>query len=748
MPTLADSLVSSSARKLPIRVRPDLSAQRQLYHGRTYWVVKDPVGMHYFRFQAEEYAILQMLDGQTSLDEIKEKFEQQFPPQKITLEELQQFLGMLHRSGLIVAGVAGQGLQLRKRRDERRRKELLASLSNILSIRFKGIDPERFLRWLYPYVRWLFSRTAMVIWCVTCLSALVLLAVQFDKFQAKLPAFYQFFSPTNALLLACVLGVTKVLHELGHGLTCTHFGGECHELGIMILVLTPCLYCNVSDSWMLPSKWQRAAIGAAGIFVELFLASVATFAWWFTEPGLLNNLCLNVMFICSISTVIFNGNPLLRYDGYYVLADITEIPNLRQKATQLLSRRAGEWFLGLEQPDDPFLPQRNQHFFILYSIAAAIYRWIVVFSIMWFLYQIWKPYRLEIIGEAIGIAALYGLLFQPLYQLGKFFYVPGRWDKVKKPRMYASLAGLLAVVGFVVFVPLPYHVMATLEVQVRDASAVYVDTPGRVETVFVQPRQEVKKDEPLARLKNADLDLQISELESQKVQFESRLQSLMWRRPHDIQAGKEIPEVQKSLDGVKAQLQEKGQEKKKLLLYAREDGTVLPPPWTPPRKDPEGPLPAWHGTPLLPENHGAFLEEGVLFCQIGNPKKMEAVLVIDQDDIKFVRVGQKVKIKLDARPHDTLEGKIDEIAQSDLKIAPKRLSTKSKGELPTKTDPVTGQERPQSTSYQARVPLEDPEEIFQIGLRGRAKIYMDRPLWQSLGARAWRLVTRTFNFHL
>src|SRR3989339_239223 len=145
MPTLADSLVSSSARKLPIRKRPDLEAQRQRYHGRSYWVVKDPVGMHYFRFQEEEYAILQMLDGQTSLDEAKERFEDEFPPQKITLEELQQFLGMLHRSGLIVAGVPGQGLQLRKRRDERRRKELLAGVSNILSIRFKGIDPERLL---------------------------------------------------------------------------------------------------------------------------------------------------------------------------------------------------------------------------------------------------------------------------------------------------------------------------------------------------------------------------------------------------------------------------------------------------------------------------------------------------------------------------------------------------------------------------------------------------------------------------
>ena len=144
--TLADSLLSSSARKISIRKRPDLSARRQRYHGRIYWVVKEPVGLNYFRFQEEEYAILQMLDGDVSLDEIKDAFEDEFPPQKITLEELQQFLGMLHRSGLVVAAVPGQGRQLLKRRRERRRKEILAALGNILCIRFKGIDPERLLR--------------------------------------------------------------------------------------------------------------------------------------------------------------------------------------------------------------------------------------------------------------------------------------------------------------------------------------------------------------------------------------------------------------------------------------------------------------------------------------------------------------------------------------------------------------------------------------------------------------------------
>ena len=192
---------------------------------------------------------------------------------------------MLHRSGLVIADVPGQGKQLRERRDERRRKEMLGAATNILCIRFKGFDPERILNWLYPKVRLLFSKTVFVLSLILMLSALTLVTIQFDVFRSKLPGFYQFFNMHNAIWLAVTLGLTKVIHEFGHGLTCKHFGGECHEMGVMILVLTPCLYCNVSDSWMLPNKWQRAAIGAAGMYVEVVIASLATFFWWFSAPG-------------------------------------------------------------------------------------------------------------------------------------------------------------------------------------------------------------------------------------------------------------------------------------------------------------------------------------------------------------------------------------------------------------------------------------------------------------------------------
>jgi putative peptide zinc metalloprotease protein len=603
------------------------------------------------------------------------------------------------------------------------------------------------------------------------LSAALLVAVQFDVFRSKLPAFYQFFSPANAFLLAITLALTKVLHEFGHGLSCKHFGGECHEMGVMILVLTPCLYCNVSDSWMLPSKWQRAAIGAAGMYVELVLASVATYVWWFSAPGLLNNLALNVVFVCSVSTVIFNANPLLRYDGYYILADILEIPNLRQKASTILGQKLGSWCLGLEAQEDPFLPQRHQLLFALYSVAAVIYRWIVAFSILWFLYSICKQYRLEPIGWAMAAASLGGLIGQPLWQLGKHFSVPGRFHKVKKPRLYATLAVLGGALAFVLFVPLPYSVLATVEVQARDAESVYVDVPGMLKRVAIRPGDRLEKDDLLAELERPELKLVMSKLESSVRETETRLATLDRFRSGEPQAGAEAPALRASLAARKKELADRREEEKRLRILAPAAGTVLPPPWTPKQEDPEGTLPGWTGTPLEPRNLGAMLDDKVLLCQIGDPRRLEAILVIDQADIRFVRArqferdaegrlvrdengepvvvrpGQRVDLQLDVLPFDPISGEVLEVSHANLKVASRRLSSKSGSDLATKTDP-SGAERPLSPSYQARVVLDDPEGVLRLGLRGRAKIYMDSDEWQTLGQRFWRLVVRTFNFKM
>jgi len=756
MATLSESLVSSSARRLAVRKRPDLSARKQNYLGRVYWVVKEPVGLNYFRFQEEEYAILQHIDGQTSLDALKEWFEAEFPPQKITLEELQQFVGMLHRSGLVIADVPGQGAQLHQRRSERRRKEMLGAMSNILCIRFKGFDPERLLNWLYPKIRWLFSWPVFILSLLFVISAMTLVLVEFDRFQGALPGFYTFFSWSNALWLSITLALTKVIHEFGHGLTCKHYGGECHEMGVMILVLTPCLYCNVSDSWMLPNKWQRAAIGAAGMYVEGVLASLATYIWWFSidASNLLSMICLNVIFISSVSTILFNANPLLRYDGYYILADLTEIPNLRQKATTILSRKMAHWFLGIEPQEDPFLPQRNQIFFCIYSVAAAIYRWVVVISILWFLHQFFKPAGLQIIGNIIVVMSLVGLVVIPLYKAWKYLYTPGRMQKVKKPRLYATAGGLAAIVLFVFCVPLPYSVLCTLEMRPRDAARVYVDVPGTLEEINVRVGQEVKPLQQLGRLKNVDVDLKVVESAGKKEQYDIQLVSLhrMGRGNPDVMA--DIPSLEKQRRVVVQQLEEQTADRERLVLRApaaapgadpnRPIGVVMPPPWREERKEVEGQLPSWSGTPLEPRNLGAPLAEGDVFCLIGDPTKMEAILYIDQGDVEFVAEGQDVEIKLDELPFKEFESKIATIAGSESKVVSQRLSTTGGGEVPVKADEA-GVPRPQNALYQASAPLDDPHGFFRIGLRGRAKIHVAP---QTIARRVWRMLNQLLRFKL
>lgn len=744
MPTLADSLVSSTARPLPMRVRPDLEVRRHRYQGRQFWVIKDPVGLTYFRFQEEEFVVLQSLDGKTSLDELKKRFEREFAPQKIGLDELGRLVGTLHRNNLLIADLPGQGPQLLKRRAQRTRQKVFGALSNILSIRFRGLDPERLLTAMLPYTRWFFTPAAATCCIVFALSALLLVTVQFDEFQSKLPTFHQFFAAKNWIYLGIAMAVTKVIHEFGHGLSCKYFGGECHEMGVMLLVFTPCLYCNVSDSWMLPSKWQRAFIGAAGMYVELVIASVATYIWWFSEPGMLNQLALSTMFVCSVSTVLFNANPLMRYDGYYILSDLTEIPNLRQKSTTLLSRKLGKWCLGLKEPDDPFLPQRNQLFFVAYSIAASVYMWIVTFSITWFLYHVAKGNGLQIFGQMLAVMAVVSLLMMPLYRLFRFFYLPGRIDQVKKPRLFATLAVLAGLAAAFALAPIPYHVYCPLEVKPANAETVYVEVPGILETVFVKPGERVEKGQVLAQLINLDLDMKIAEMIGKRENLSTRLDVLSRIRFDDSSANDEIQSVEKTLAAVETQLVKMEEDRRKLQLKAHVSGTILSPPRVAAQTHAEDNLPSWEGSPLDSKNAGAALAEGVVFCLIGQPTQMEAVLVIDQSEIDFTREGQSVEIKLDALPHDTFNSALGPVSPENMKIAPKGLSNKAGGDIETKTD-ETGQERPISTSYQAVAPLPDNGEIYVPGMRGRAKISAGE---QTAARRLWRYLQRTFNFEL
>lgn len=744
MTTMAESLVNSASRPLRIRKRPDLEARRHRYHGRSYWVVKEPVGLNYFRFHEEEYAILNMLDGNTSLQTIKEEFQRQFAPQRITLQDLQQFIGMLHRSGLVISQMNGQGQQLRRRGDQRRRKEILGKFANVFALRFRGIDPERILNRLLPWFGWLFTPAALVGVLCLALSALMLVLLQFKKFQAKLPTFEQFFAAENWIWLGITMAVVKIIHEFGHGLSCKKFGGECHEMGLMLLVFTPCLYCNVSDSWMLPNKWQRVFIGAAGMYVELILASIATFVWWYSAPGFVNYLALAVIFICSVSTVVFNGNPLLRFDGYYILMDILEIPNLRQKSTEVLKRWFQSFCLGLELQENPFLPQRNKFWFAAFTVAAGIYRWVVVIGIFMFLNKVLEPYGLKRLGQIAAFSGLIGMMVPPMMATYKFFKTPGKASKMKRSRVTATAFVAIAAIAIVAFVPFPFHIDTVVEIRPANAYSIYSVVPGRVIQWHKKPGDPVAEGELIATLENVDLQLKRVAYEGEFRVAQVRLDIMEKQSVVNGEIRSQLGAQREVRDAAAQKLRSVEERTALLEIRSPVSGTILPPPSKDAKKDGTARLPSWSGNLFSAENEGAYLAESDLICFVGNPDKSEAVLVIDQADIDLVGVGYEVDIKLDASRLETFTGKISLIAETEMEVASPNMTSQTGGRLDSTMD-ESGQLRPTSTSYQAMVPLDGQSEVFRAGYRGQARVYVR---WRSLGWRLYRFLSRTFHFDL
>ena len=744
MTTMADSLVNSAMRPLRLRRRPDLESRRHKYDGRAYWVVKEPVGLNYFRFHEEEFAILNMLDGQNSLQQIREAFQAEFAPQRISLQDLQQFVGMLHRSGLVISHSGGQGRQLRRRGDQKKKRELVGKFTNIFAIRFRGIDPERILNRLLPWFGWLFTTWCLLLVAVVGMMAITLVLVNYQEFKGKLPTFEQFFAADNWLFLGITMACVKILHEFGHGLSCKKFGGECHEMGFMMLVFTPCLYCNVSDSWMLPNKWQRVFIGAAGMYVELILASIATFLWWFSEDGMFRFLCLSVMFICSVSTVVFNGNPLLRFDGYYITMDALEIPNLRQKSSEILKRWFQKNCLGLELQENPFLPQRNQLLFGVYTIASFVYRWVVAFGIIMFLNQVLKPYGLQSLGRAFAIAGVAGMVVPGIMSIYKFFKTPGKAAKMKRANILTSLAITSGILAFICFFPLPFYVYCAAEVRPEDAYEVRTLVAGKLVGWDAKPGDPIKAGDSIGRLENPELHFQRNSAEGEIETTKTILKQLEYDSISTPRLKQNVRAQQSELKKKEELLQTVKDKEANLVIRSPITGILYQPPDKEESKAAKAQeqLSSWWGNPFTPVNSEAYFTEGELVCMVGPNDKMEGVMVVDQHDRDLVKVGDEVEIMFDAAQLESVTGKVFSFAETEMKESPSNLAISAGGKLDTKTDEY-GRTRPISTSYQAKIVFDSTEVPLRPGYRGQAKVHL---AWRSLGSRLYRYVTKTFNF--
>jgi putative peptide zinc metalloprotease protein len=663
-----------------------------------------------------------------------------FPTLTVTLNDVQQLITDLHDKGLLQSLRFGQGAALIKYRRAKRGEKIWGFFRNLLYIRLPGWDPERILQWLHPRLAWVYSPWT-VAFCVTLVaSSLILVGAEFSDFRRKLPEFHQFFTVRNMVYLWITVGVTKILHEFGHGLTCKHFGGECHQMGIMLLVFSPTLYCDVSDAWMMRNKWHRIYIGLAGMYVETVLSAIAIFVWWNTNPGLLHYICLNVFFVSTVSTVIFNANPLMRYDGYFMLADFLEVPNLRPKADKMLSEKFSWYCLGIETRPDPFMPETGRFWFVTFAIAAAIYRWVIVFGITLFLYRVLKPYGLQSIGVVLAVASLAAVIGNLFYTLYKIISAP-RSDPMDMRKVTITSTLAVILLAALLLVPLPLHEEMAFVVEPLDVAHVYAPAPGRLSEIHVAPGDHVSKGDLLVRLVNRETEQKRRELVMKRDIQRKELQLA-----HELDDQNQAHVVEKVLAGIETQLADFDREFALLDLRAPCDGYVVAAPRVPepPLAEQKRQLSRWYGSPLDRENLGCHLTERTHVCSIAPKKDYNAVLYVDQADRNDIHQGQTVQIQLEHIPDRTYTGKIDHISDRESELAPEVLTSKAGGELTTVAD-TKGRERLTNSAYQATVRLDEDNELLRTGMRGRARFTVER---RPAFGWIWRYVRRTFHFRL
>jgi putative peptide zinc metalloprotease protein len=763
-------------KHVKLRLRPDLDIAPQKYEGKTFYVVKDPVSLRYYRFKEQEYFLLQLMEGKSTLDDAQKAFEKRFRPDRLTLEDLEHFAQQLLTAGLAQNESPQAGQQLFDRRKKRKRSEWMQTLTNILYIKIPVIDPDKLLGHMLRYLWWIFTVPFALVSIGVMLSAVILVATHFDTFREKLPSYHEFFNLNTILYLWISLGVVKIIHEFGHGLSCKAFGGEVHEMGLLFLCLSPCLYCNVSDAWTLPNKWKRIIISGAGIYVELIIAALATFVWWNTPTQpFVNNLSLSVMVVCSVSTVVFNANPLMRYDGYYVLLDWLEIPNLRDRSNRYLSNLVQEHCLGIEVQPEPYMAPGRRVLFVTYAIVSWLYRWVVTFSILKFMDSFLQPYKLGVISRFMMLFAAGSMVGWPLYHMGKNLYKRGRFPDMKRARVTATAVVVGLVVLFVVAVPLPVsRVRNTAVVQVQpdpeSFRKLYLPMPAVLDKLHVKDGQHVNKGEVLAEFSSLDLDTKLLEAESQyrtRVEQEDALY-LTLRRTTEAAEQARIRNSIATIAGEKgkyaADVENYREMQDSLKLRAPIEGVVM-------------------SSPRINEV-GKQWEKGGgnerAFCTIADPTKLRATLPVVPSDYALLKqdtqtlkdcktlftvpwigvrvtdsgvfpvqgedeVGLPVLIRVQGRDNHVWRGSLEPLPESPAEDVPYALTSKAGGTVATKPTQRPGVNAPQAQQYLVSVAFDEPDEAVQPGALAQVKIDCK---WRSCAWWAYRTVTGMFDLHL
>jgi putative peptide zinc metalloprotease protein len=540
------------------RLRDHITVNAHRYRGKRWYVLEDHVTGQVRRLSAQSYLIVGLMNGGRTIDRLWELSSQRLGEEMPTHEEMLQLLASLYQANLVRMDTSGDIGELFERGKEAERKKWMAKLKSPLSIKIPLVDPERFLLATQKYIKPLFSVFVLLLWCVLIISMLTLVGQHWNELTENVSD--RILAADNIVLLWLIYPVIKLLHELGHGYCIKRGGGEVHELGVMLLVFIPMPYVDASSSSAFADKKQRMLVGSAGILVELFIASLAMLVWSNAEPGMVKSIAYNIIFIAGVSTILVNGNPLLRFDGYYILADYLEIPNLGQRANQYWGWLCKRFIFGVQGVASPAYDKREALWLFSYGWASLVYRLFLMASIILFVAQ-----QYFVIGVILALWSFIGTLIWPnLKMLYKTWQDSDIRAGSRSPTVMIPLcAGIIVLLLGIM--PLPLTTSVEGVVQMNEQRRVLAEESCFIRELHKQAGSTVHRGDLLLSCENYQLHTEQQVLEQQYAEADAKRQGV-WNDPVQLKI------YDDELLRLQSELSESQKRLESLRLYAQADG--------------------------------------------------------------------------------------------------------------------------------------------------------------------------------
>ena len=687
------------------QLREHATVHRHRYRGRVWYIVHDHATGRVHRVSSAGGTVINAMDGRRTVDELWQSALARMGDDAPSQDDFVQLLARLHAADLLQTEVTPDSAEIMKRSDRFGRAWLLQNVFNPLALRFRLWHPDKFFDRSIDYVRWIFGWPGIVIWLLTVMVAVLLAAQHWNELSAD--AADRILATDNLILIILCYPVVKTLHELGHGYAVKAFGGAVHEVGLMFLVFAPVPYVDASAASEFRSKWRRALVGAAGMIVEVFVAALALYVWLSVEPGIIRALAYNVVIIASVSTVFFNANPLLRYDGYYILTDLLEIPNLRQRSSGYWGYLAERYIFRSDEARE-FAPAPGERFWlVLYAPISLLYRTAVTLGIALF---VASHYRIvgviiAIWGLATGVALPCG---QALWQVAA-----GRRLQPQRMRAVLTTLGAAAVTAvLVLFMPVPLHTTTEGVVWLPETANVRAGTDGFVQRVLVQPGRHVKVGDPLIESVDSTLSAELESMRDRVTEIETKLAAD--RITDRVQAEIATTELHQAQAELTAEIKRKEQ----LIARSRADGVFVVP-------EPQD----------LP---GRYVHEGQLIGYVLPHGSRIVRATVGQEDIDLVRTRLRgVSVRLAEQLDEVLQARvIREVPAGSEDLPSKALGGIGGGAV--SVDPRD----PKGTKSLQRVfqlDLELPAEAGSSAFGSRAYVRFEHS-WEPLGEQILRRV--------